>query len=78
MNNNAHDSVGAQPTCADKIDFPGIAKACGYKNTFVAHNEEELLASLTEMNQLDGPTLLEIKIKPGARSNLGRPKSGPI
>ena len=30
LNNAAHDSVGGQPTCADKIDLPLIAKACGY------------------------------------------------
>ena len=30
LNNSAHDSVGGQPTCANKVDIPLIAKACGY------------------------------------------------
>ena len=30
INNAAHDSVGGQPTCAGEIDFPSIARACGY------------------------------------------------
>ena len=30
LNNAAHDSVGGQPTCADMIDLPSIAKSCGY------------------------------------------------
>ena len=29
------------------------------------------------MKKEEGPVLLEIKIKPGARKNLGRPKSKP-
>ena len=28
--------------------------------------------------QFDGPVMLEIKIRPGARSDLGRPKTTPV
>ena len=31
LNNAAHDSVGGQPTVADKISLTSIAKACCYK-----------------------------------------------
>jgi len=34
FNNGAHDSVGGQPTIADKIDIQALAKSMGY--TFVA------------------------------------------
>lgn len=34
LNNEAHDSVGAQPTCTKGIDFCTIAKGCGYKHQF--------------------------------------------
>mmetsp|Transcript_57333 Transcript_57333/g.181485 ORF Transcript_57333/g.181485 Transcript_57333/m.181485 type:complete len:95 (-) Transcript_57333:452-736(-) len=30
INNGAHDSVGGQPTGAFKLNFTGIASACGY------------------------------------------------
>ncbi|CAJ1439165.1 unnamed protein product [Effrenium voratum] len=31
INNAVHDSVGGQPTGSVNIDFPGVARACGYK-----------------------------------------------
>lgn len=78
LNNNAHDSVGAQPTCADKIDFVTIAKGCGYKHAFSATTEEEVNEKLDEIKNLEGPVLLEVKVQTGARKDLGRPKSSPI
>ncbi|KRX09472.1 hypothetical protein PPERSA_00751 [Pseudocohnilembus persalinus] len=78
MNNEAHDSVGAQPTCAGKIDFCTIAKGCGYKHVFSVSSEEELRQKAQEIENMEGPLLLEVKIRPGARKNLGRPKTSPI
>lgn len=77
LNNEAHDSVGAQPTCADKINFVKLAKACGYKNVFCVKNENELKRILKSFHKSHGPSLLEIKVKCGARTNLGRPKETP-
>ncbi len=31
INNGAHESVGSQPTAGFDVDFPAIAKACGYR-----------------------------------------------
>ena len=39
FNNEAHDSVGGQPTCADVVNLADVAKACGYFNTSVVCNE---------------------------------------
>ncbi len=78
FNNGAHDSVGGQPTAARVMDFPVIAKACGYTNAVQVTTMEEIKNSLTQLQQQDGPVLLEINIKSGARANLGRPTRTPI
>ncbi len=77
FNNQAHDSVGVQPTSADFIDFNKLAKACGYKNVFSASSKEELKQCLEKLNTCDSPALLEVKVKCGARKDLGRPKEKP-
>jgi phosphonopyruvate decarboxylase len=76
LNNGAHDSVGGQPTIAPFIDMPSIARACGYENVFQAKTKEELKKILAEKH--DGLTFIEVKVKKGARKDLGRPKSTPI
>ena len=77
FNNQAHDSVGAQPTSADYLDFEHLAKACGYKNVFSAANKEELQQCMEKLTACDSPALLEVKVKCGARKDLGRPKEKP-
>lgn len=77
LNNACHESVGGQPTVAGNIDFEGIARSCGYSNYFCAadiHALSEIWASL-ESN--GGPLMVEVKIKQGSRSDLGRPTSTP-
>lgn len=78
INNHAHESTGAQPTGSANIDFNGIAKACGYRNVQTATTEEELYSALQTMDPLNGPNFLEVKTRPGARKELGRPTSTPL
>jgi phosphonopyruvate decarboxylase len=77
INNGAHDSVGGQPTCGFKVDFGKIAKACGYQKTWLATTEEELIKAGEEFITTKDLGLLEIRVKKGARKDLGRPKSSP-
>jgi phosphonopyruvate decarboxylase len=77
FNNGAHDSVGGQPTVGLKIDLPAVAKAVGYKATISVDNKEELVKQLLSL-KVDGPVLLEIKVKKGNRKDLGRPTTTPI
>lgn len=76
FNNGAHDSVGGQPTVGLKIDLPAVAKAVGYKAAISVDNKEELVAAL--QNLLEGPVLVEVKVKKGNRKDLGRPTTTPI
>lgn len=84
FNNGAHDSVGGQPTVGLKIDLPAIAKAVGYKAAISVATKEELekeLSCLTPhapLQTIDGPILLEIRVKKGNRKDLGRPTTTPI
>ena len=78
FNNGAHDSVGGQPTVGLKIEFCGVAKAVGYMATYSVDTMEQLEAILPEVENTEGPVLLEIKVKKGNRKDLGRPTTTPI
>ena len=78
FNNEAHDSVGAQKTSANVIDFEALALACGYKNAYSVQNLEDLKNILPNFIRSEGVSLLEIKVNCGARADLGRPKEKPV
>ena len=78
FNNGAHDSVGGQPTVGLRINIPVIAKAVGYPYSFSVNNKEDLLDVLDESKNLNGPILIEVKVKKGNRKDLGRPTTTPI
>lgn len=78
INNGAHDSVGGQDTVGLQIDIPSIAKACGYKAVYSCSTKEELKKYAELIKSEKGPVLLEIKVRKGAREDLGRPTKTPI
>lgn len=78
FNNGAHDSVGGQPTVGLKIDLPAVAKALGYLYSFTVENMEDLLGGVNKSKGLEGPVLIEVKVKKGNRKDLGRPTTTPI
>jgi len=77
LNNGAHDSVGGQPTVAFAVDLPSIARASGYRATWRATKESELVTALRELARADGPAFLEVRVRKGARKDLGRPTMSP-
>ncbi len=78
LNNSAHDSVGGQPTVGDQVDFVSIAKASGYRFVKKVVDFQELKSSLKQVIETDGPSLLEVRVKKGARPDLGRPTNTPF
>lgn len=82
LNNGAHDSVGGQPSAASKPTFsiPNLAKASGYTTVQIATNEQEIVETISKINQSGekGPHLIEIKIRRGSRKDLGRPSRTPV
>lgn len=78
FNNGAHDSVGGQPTVGLKINISEIAVACGYNLALSVSDLVSLEKALNTISNSIGPVLLEIKVKKGARKDLGRPTRTPI
>jgi len=77
FNNGCHESVGGQPTAGLAISFPDIAKACGYRLAVTAQTAAEISERMPLLKAVPGPSLLEVKVRRGARADLGRPTTSP-
>ncbi|WP_455664374.1 phosphonopyruvate decarboxylase [Phocaeicola sp.] len=78
FNNGAHDSVGGQPTIGFELNLPGIARHCGYATVLSIDNKEGLQETVQRLPFLPSPVFLEIKVRKGARRDLGRPTVTPV
>lgn len=78
FNNGAHDSVGGQPTVGLNINLTAIAKDCGYKTVLSVDSADDLQKALATLTRQPAPALLEVKVKKGARKDLGRPTTTPV
>ncbi len=78
VNNGAHDSVGGQPTCAFDVEATKIALGSGYKAAWVATTRAELATAMEALAAAEGPALVEVRVKAGARGDLGRPSIAPV
>lgn len=78
FNNGAHDSVGGQPTVAFNIDLCKIAQACGYEAALSVSDSDSLCEAFKRITYMHGPILLEVKVRKGARKDLGRPTTTPL
>lgn len=77
FNNAAHDSVGGQPTCGTDIDLVEIARGCGYRYCVKADCRDDLESIFPDFIKIGGPAFLEVRVKKGARKDLGRPHHHP-
>ena len=77
INNEAHESVGGQPTCAGTVDFEAIGKACGYDHSVSVNDLDSLRRELAAAKERKALTLIEMKSAIGARDDLGRPTTTP-
>ena len=76
LDNEVHDSTGAQATVSAGVSFAGIAKACGYGCAWEG-NQIEVIDELFSIKDISGPRFAQIKTKPGAMENLPRPTVTP-
>jgi phosphonopyruvate decarboxylase len=76
LDNEAHESTGAQSTVTHSVDLAQVARACGYPRVVRAGTTAELEAVLREDTK--ELTFVHAKIKKGVRADLPRPKVGPI
>ena len=77
INNRCHDSVGGQPTRAGEIELMQVAKAFGYKVFTSCNSKHDLEDRIDEFLACKECAFLEINVKSGFRSNLGRPTTTP-
>jgi len=77
INNGVHDSVGGQPNSAQQMDIGKMASASGYKFSYSVEGEKGLIQALEEVKKHRGSSMLEIRVKPGSRKDLGRPTLSP-
>jgi len=78
MNNGAHESVGGQPTVGFDMDIPAVARAANYKSVQTVCTPKEIADALKQLNEELCPSFIEVKVKVGSRSDLGRPTIKPI
>ncbi len=77
LDNNVHDSTGAQVTVSQNIDFVKIAASVGYENAIYVHNLDELQNHIQSWKKQKGLTFLYLKTAKGSKSNLRRPDVKP-
>ena len=77
LDNNAHDSTGGQKTVSDAIDFIGFAESVGYSNVFHARDSADLREFTAQSLGSGKLGFVYLRIAPGAKANLGRPKTRP-
>lgn len=73
LNNESHESVGGQATSAHLVDFEKLAQAAGYSGYASAIDLQSIQLAWGKLSTIQGPVLLEIKIRNGSREDLGRP-----
>lgn len=73
FNNFSHDSVGGQPTAAKSVDFELLCRSLSYGWVGSASAIGEATTVLENLALTDGPAMAELRVKKGARSDLGRP-----
>ncbi len=77
LNNESHESVGAQPTLIKNIDLVNLANTCGYVKAIRIKSKNDLYDFAKNKNFKNGPYFLEYLVKNKSRENLGRPKESP-
>lgn len=76
LDNEVHDSTGAQSTVTHSIDLAAVAAACGYPRVIRARTAVEIEAAVrTAPDEL---TFVHVKTTPGEKGDLPRPKETPV
>jgi phosphonopyruvate decarboxylase len=76
LDNEAHDSTGAQATVSANVSFAKIAQACGYGGSF-AGDQPDVIEALFDAVPEGKPLFCHVKIRTGALPGLPRPAVAP-
>lgn len=77
LDNAAYESTGGQATGSPLIDFPGIARACGYPSVVSATSRTEISECLSMLVRATVTTFAHLSIRSGSDPSLGRPALPP-
>lgn len=77
LDNEVHDSTGAQATVANNVKFADIAIACGYSIAYEG-NDIKLIDQLFDGKNNPGTKFGHLKISAGTIENLPRPDVSPV
>ncbi len=77
INNEAHDSVGGQPTCHSGQALTPIAQAFGYPHVKRVDTAEALAQAVVSARASQAAAFIEVLCRCGNRPDLGRPQSTP-
>ncbi|MFT7519965.1 MAG: phosphonopyruvate decarboxylase [Kiritimatiellia bacterium] len=75
LDNGVHDSVGGQPTASGTLDVCGLALASGYRRAVSVSGGTAVHDAVVDL--VNGPCLLHVRVRAGARADLGRPSGAP-
>ncbi len=78
FDNNAHESTGGQFTVSGGVDYPALARACGYRDIVSVTDAGTLESAVASAQSKGGLIFIYIPIAQGAPKNLGRPKIKPF
>ncbi|MGH8522588.1 MAG: thiamine pyrophosphate-dependent enzyme, partial [Gammaproteobacteria bacterium] len=76
LDNEAHDSTGAQATVSAGVSFAKIAQACGYGASFTG-DQPHVIEALFDAIPESKPLFCHVKIRTGALPDLPRPAVSP-
>jgi phosphonopyruvate decarboxylase len=74
LDNHVHESTGGQATVSPAVDFPSIARACGYQSVLGAKPGSRDFAGFL---QADAPAFMSVETGRGVPEGLPRPSVKP-
>jgi phosphonopyruvate decarboxylase len=77
IDNGAYESTGGQATASPIVDFPAVARACGYRYAATADSVTGFAQAVKRALALPGPRFIHVKVVPGTIDRLGRPTISP-
>lgn len=78
LNNEAHDSVGGQPTVGTGLQLARIAASFGYPHASCVKTADELAQAVQAALATNDASFIEILCRKGNRAGLGRPDRSPL
>lgn len=78
LDNASHDTVGGVPTGSESLALPAIARSFGYPHAAQTESAEGICAFFGARRLHPGLAMLVVRVRPGHRSDLPRPRATPV